>query len=191
MKKFSHGKDNRPSRVLVPRELRKPEGDALNGTALGPRQATSILFQHMLNGVFVILRPAFQRYRTWVVWRHDGSNKFPVGGECGRIFAEPRLGNALGHLHVILLLLTTDLGKGLSLPLPQFCHLKKCSTLILVLVRIQYRKYVTMHKSIKPHINLAIKIIPRNQTFHFHVSFKRNIRSLQTLWVFFFPTQQC
>lgn len=102
------------------------------------------------------------------------------------IFAEPRLERPWEHLHVILFLLTTDLGKGLSLSLPQFCHLKKCSMIILILVRIQYRKYVMMHKSIKPHINLAIKIIPRNQTFHFHVSFKRNIRSLQILCFFFF-----
>lgn len=76
--------DNWPRRVFVLRELRKPEGDALNGTALGLRQATSFLFQHMLNGVSVILLLAFPRYRTWVVWRHDGSYKFPVGGECGR-----------------------------------------------------------------------------------------------------------
>lgn len=54
----------------------------------------------------VILLPAFPRYRIWVVWRHDGSNKFPIGGECERSYTldpppmgslqEPRLWNALG-----------------------------------------------------------------------------------------------
>lgn len=150
----------------------------------------------MPNGVSVILLPAFPRYRIWVVWKHDGSNKFPIGGECERSYIllqwdlckSPGSEMPWERLHVILFLFITGLGKGLSLFLPQFCHLKKCSMIVLTHVRIQYRKHVMMPKSIKPHINLATKIIPRNQTFHFHVSFKKKILGVCRYYGFFFNT---